>query len=180
MGEYDFTLAIEGDLDYETLDALFEAGLGDADFVGEHSPVYATFHREAPSFFDAVMGAIGQIESVRGPRGHLQVATLDADDLVTMAEIADRLGRSRESVRLLVAGARGPGGFPPPALQLRDRTKLWLWSEVVPWANTALHAHLEAGPADVAPTVNAALRMRRGEARLSADQRDQLRRLVNS
>jgi hypothetical protein len=35
-------------------------------------------------------------------------------DLVSVRDIAQRVGRTRESVRLLVDGKRGPGNFPPP------------------------------------------------------------------
>ena len=40
------------------------------------------------------------------------VLRVEEDDLATMADLAKRAGRTAESVRLLVAGRRGPGGFP--------------------------------------------------------------------
>jgi hypothetical protein len=55
------------------------------------------------------------------------VIRVEPDELVTAAEIAQALGRSRESVRLLIFGKRGPGGFPAPASHLRSRGRLWRW-----------------------------------------------------
>jgi hypothetical protein len=56
------------------------------------------------------LAAVDQVESIQG----LRVMRVEPDDIVTMAEIADRSDRTRESVRLLIAGQRGPGGFPRP------------------------------------------------------------------
>lgn len=173
MTEFEFTLAINGNLDDHKLDRLFEAGLGDASFVGTTGPVYATLHRKASSLVAAVLSAVRQIESVEG----LRVEGLDADDLVSMAEIADRLGRSRESVRLLIAGERGAGGFPAPVVGLRDRTKLWQWTEVAEWIHQNLHLEVDPGTS-VAPTINAALALRRGESKLSEQERRALLELV--
>lgn len=108
MQEREFTLVFHGELDAAALDALFEVGcddatVGDVDGVG-----YADFIREAESFDDAIRSAISQVESVPG----LTVTRVEPDDLVTLSEIAQRLGRSRESVRLLAAGERGLGGLP--------------------------------------------------------------------
>ncbi|MEE8526305.1 MAG: hypothetical protein V3T72_20405 [Thermoanaerobaculia bacterium] len=92
-----------------------------------------------------------------------------------MNEIAERMGRSRESVRLLIKGARGPGGFPPPASHLRARSRLWRWSEVAAWAadaSTTVDLH---GAAFIA-AINAALILRESTARLSQEER----RLVGS
>jgi hypothetical protein len=36
------------------------------------------------------------------------------DDWLTASEIAKRVGRTRQSIGLLVRGDRGPGGFPAP------------------------------------------------------------------
>ena len=131
MSEYQFTLVISGEVDSDdAVDALFEAGCDDATIGTVDGVGYADFVREAPSFAAAVATAIRQVESVPG----LQARRVEPDDLVTMAEIAERLGRSRESVRLLIRGARGPGGFPPPVSHLKAKSRLWRWSEVVVWA----------------------------------------------
>ena len=59
---------------------------------------------------------------------------VEPDDLVTQAEIAERLGRSSESVRLLASGQRGDGTFPAPAARTTSRGSLWRWSQVARWA----------------------------------------------
>ena len=45
---------------------------------------------------------------------------------------------ARENVRQLISGARGPGGFPPPAQSLLERSPLWRWSEVAKWLQADL------------------------------------------
>lgn len=75
------------------------------------APQYLDFDRKTPTFADAVFSAAEAVESaVRG----IRVVHLEPDELVTMAEIAECTGRTRDSVRLL-SGDRGPGGFPAAA-----------------------------------------------------------------
>jgi hypothetical protein len=69
-------------------------------------------------------------------------------DLLTLADIADRIGRSRESIRRYVTGDRGAGGFPPPVNPRRDGVQFYRWIEVVPWLRTRLDIEIEdADPA---------------------------------
>ena len=132
---WEFTLIIEG-VDAQgdgTLDALFEAGCDDA-LVGRTNDIqHIDFSREARSLADAVLSAVSDVESVSG----LAVVRLEDGDLVSMAEIAERAGRTRESVRLLVAGERGPGGFPPPVNDPLRPNRLWRWTEVNRWMQYA-------------------------------------------
>ena len=126
-----------------------------ATFGSIDGAAYADFTRAAPSFLHAVRSAIRDIETVRG----MCVLRIEPEDLVTMAEIARRMGRSRESVRLLIAGERGPGGFPAPVSRLRERSPLWRWSDVAAWANAPL-GHQDRDAA-LAASINAALEIRR-------------------
>lgn len=134
MPNYNFTLIIEGaDLQSdEAQDALFEAGGDDATFGVVDGVQFAEFDREAGSYGRALTSAIAAVQ--RAVKGARVVQVLD--DLVTIADIADRLGRSRESIRLLIAGKRGPGGFPAPVSSLRTRNRLWRWTDVVRWFAT--------------------------------------------
>jgi hypothetical protein len=66
------------------------------------------------------------------------VLRVEEDDLATMADIAKRSGRTSESIRLLVGGRRGPGGFPPAAGRLDARTKVWRWADVGKWFEVTL------------------------------------------
>jgi hypothetical protein len=159
-------LIIEGPVDDdEVLDALFEAGCDDATFGMVDGVGFGDFRRAAPSFLHATSTAIREVDSV--PR--LQVARLEAEDLVTMAEIARRLGRSREGIRLFTTDERGPGGFPPPVARVRARSPLWRWVDVAEWAKQALgQDDPEAG---LIASINAALEIRR--RRPGLDKREQ-------
>ena len=165
MREYSFTLAIEGDVD-EKLDELFEAGCDDATFGSVDGAHYADFDREAPTLAKAVYSAIVDVESVPG----LRVRRVEPDDLVTAAEIAERLGRTRESVRLLSAGKRGPGNFPAPVSHLQSRNRLWRWSDVAAWAGETNAQEL--AEARLIAAANAALELRAARAGLTDSDRD--------
>lgn len=92
------------------------------------------FERPAASVEAAITAAIRQVEAaVPGAK----VVRLD-EDLVSTSDIATRVGRSRESVRLLVEGARGPGGFPAPVGWVGDAIRVWRWADVVEWFAQAL------------------------------------------
>ncbi len=92
--------------------------------------IFLDFDREADSFQDAVVSAIAGVESSSiGAR----VIRIEPDELVTMAEIARRTQRSRESIRQLVTGQRGPGNFPPPIANISQKSPIWRWYEVRRW-----------------------------------------------
>jgi hypothetical protein len=76
-------------------------------------------------------------------------------DLVTVSNIARRVGRSRESVRLLVDGKRGPGGFPAPLGVVGEGTRVWPWSVALEWFDQALGVDL--GERGVLPEAAAVL-----------------------
>jgi hypothetical protein len=79
------------------------------------------------SLTEAVVAAVRAVEATG-----LRVLRVDADDWVTAGEVARRIGRSRETVRLWAAGRMGPGGFPPPLNPGRDTT-FYSWAEVLAW-----------------------------------------------
>jgi hypothetical protein len=166
--EHEFTLVLEGTgvLQPENLDAWFDAGCDDATFGEIDGIGFADFTRAAPTAPAAILSAIQQVES--GVPG-VRVIRVEPDDLVNATDIAQRLNRSRESVRLLIAGERGPGGFPPPLSHLKARGRLWRWSEVARWAGGVLDHDLPA--ADTAMFVaalNDALDLRRLSPELEA------------
>lgn len=119
------------------LDALHAAGCNDAAFMGPASDgtFTAEFDREAPTFPAAVVSALEAIQSALPGVRLLRVLP---DDLVTVAAIAARTGRTDESVRLLAQGRRGPGGFPPAAAWINEKTQVWRWSDVARWFTDAL------------------------------------------
>jgi hypothetical protein len=155
MSEYEFTLMIEGDLvDEAVARALFEVGCDDATFGVVDGMGYGDFAREASTFAEAVLEAISQVEMV----DDLRVIRVEPDDIVTMSDIAERLDRTRESVRLLVAGRRGPGGFPSPISHAMERGRLWRWSDVALWHGQLEPEEIEA--ARFTSAINAALELR--------------------
>ena len=95
MTEWTFRLALRGiELTDEQLDALYEAGCDDASFALEpDGTVLGFFDREAETQEDAVLSAIGDIESADIGARVIKVSA--DDDWLTASEIAERVGRSR-------------------------------------------------------------------------------------
>lgn len=130
--EHDFTLVLGGidALTQKVIDALYEAGCDDATLASRGGRIVAAFSRSAPSLKDAILSAI---QCVRKANVGAAVLRVDYCSLITQADIARKLGRSRQLVHQYMTGARGPGGFPPPACEISDGTRLWSWSEVALW-----------------------------------------------
>jgi len=100
------------------------------------------------------------------------VLRVEEDDLMTMADIARRAGRTPESVRLLVSGRRGPGGFPPAAGRLDARTKVWRVTDVALWFEEAFGKALpDTSDSAFVQAFNDALEIRRLATRLGGPQR---------
>ena len=165
---YNFTLILQGDVTSDdVLDRLYEAGLDDGTFSEIDGSPTAEFDREAPSFEEAVVSAIEEIERAAP---ELRVVRVAPDDLVTASAIAERIGRTRQSVNQLIAGSRGPGGFPPPVAHLDAKTRVWRWTEVSEWLE-----QIENGSdddrrrvAEFVAAVNGALESREHLERLAA------------
>lgn len=161
MEAFSFTLLLDGPSVFEpaVLQALLEAGCDDALFGERHGVQYADFERDAGTYVGAVTSAIRDIEStVRG----LCVTRLEPEELVGVSDIALRSGRSRESIRLLAEGQRGPGAFPRPLACIGANRFLWRWPEVARWLREVLHepvdVHLQAAATSA---INAVLDFRR-------------------
>lgn len=175
MPLHHFTLIVDGtDLqDDAHIDRLFEAGCDDGTVGRADGIQYIDFDRDAPSFDEAVLSAVTDVERVAGA----EVVRVADAGLVSMTDIAARIGRTRESVRLLVTGARGPGGFPPPVTDPRGRYRLWRWSDVAQWLTTQLGEGTL--PDDCAAmAVNASLELRRQRRNLTPTGRKTLRVLA--
>jgi hypothetical protein len=130
--QYDFTLILTGiaDADTKVAEALFVAGCDDATLSQRSGVVYLSFSRVASSYKDAILSAI---QDVRSARVGADVLRVDEWNLVTAAEIARKIGRSRQLVHQYVTGARGPGDFPPPVCRIRGSRPLWAWCDVAHW-----------------------------------------------
>lgn len=139
-----FTLVLDREPNDEHLDALVEGGCDDAAFGVDHGVAVAEFDRDAPALADAIASAVRGIEAVG-----LQALRVVDGDLLTFADVADRIGRSRESVRRYMTGERPSGGFPPSVNPTRDGVAFYRWSEVAPW----LRAHLNIEVPEVDPAL---------------------------
>jgi len=158
---FSFTLLLDGPSVFEPaiLQALLEAGCDDALFGERNGVQYADFERDGGTYVDAVTSAMRDIESaVRG----LCVTRLEPEELVGVSDIALRSGRSRESIRLLADGQRGPGAFPRPIACIGANRSLWRWPEVAGWLRDVLHepvdVHLQVAATSA---INAVLDFRR-------------------
>jgi hypothetical protein len=127
------------------------------------------FDRQAQSLPDALASALDELVKTLPEATVLRV---EEQELATMPQIAARAGRTPESVRLLVRGRRGPGGFPPAAGSLNGRTQVWRWTDVALWFEQSLGEPLP-GTSDSAfvQAFNDALEIRRLADRLQGPQR---------
>ena len=162
---YSFSLVMHGasELTPEIADALYEAGCDDALVGSRDGVLFAEFDREARSSAEAILSAVRQVESAGVG---LTVLRVEPDELVSAAEIADRVGLSRETIRLYAMVRRGPGNFPPPVARLRSRSPLYRWADVAPWlarhgGAAAADAGAELATATLIGLLNAAFDLRR-------------------
>jgi len=177
MSEYEFVLTISGELTDERIDALCESGCDDATFGASEALIFGDFCRKADTLQDAIMSAVEDVERVDG----LEVLRVEPDELVWAAEIAERTGRTRQSIDLLIKGQRGPGNFPAPAMRA-TRNPLWRWSEVEIWFSRYEGRELESDRSAILEAINGALQTRHGLRKSSknADLRKALTQLVAS
>jgi hypothetical protein len=155
--EFDFALVLTGvnELSDEILNALFEAGCDDATVSLQYGQLYLEFTRESSSIPEAILSAI---QDVRKAKIGADVLRIDQCDLVTPAEIARRMKRSRQLVHQYMAGIRGPGGFPPPECYLSESKPLWSWCPVSFWLHENDLIHPESyEEAEVISTINMTL-----------------------
>jgi hypothetical protein len=172
MRDHTFTLRFlspgcsADDLSIQIYDQIGDASLmgpeGDGSFLIE-------FDRRASSLPHAVTSALHELLKVLPGATILRV---EEDDLATMSDIARRSGRTAESIRLLVIGRRGPGGFPPAAGHLDARTKVWRWTDVAQWFDETLGEYLpDTSDSAFLQAFNDALEIRRLTHRLGKSQR---------
>ncbi len=156
MAEVEFTLVLKGrwdDLTFEMADAFYEAGCDDGTVAYSGGQISIAFGREAESAQAAVLSAIADVREA----GY-EVERIAETDAVAQADMAARLGKSRQYVHHLVTGARGPGDFPRPIAA--DGPK-WSWREVSAWlADAGLADASLAETARVLAAVDAALAYR--------------------
>lgn len=162
MKSFNFTLIFEGldELNEEVVNALYDAGCDDALFGERHATPFGEFDREAADFSSAVLSAIRAVENAVPT---LRVVRVEPDDLVTLTVIAGRTQRTRESIRLLASGKRGPGGFPEPLAWIDANSRVWQWSNVAIWFKQHMDedVKLDAGAPQFIAALNGSLEARR-------------------
>ena len=166
---HSFTLFLRGAdiLQEEHLNALFENGCDDALFGVRDGAQYGAFDRQADSFSEALASAIADVTTAIDG---LYVTRIEPDDFITMAAIATRSGLSREYIRLLSTGKRGPGNFPAPIAQVDEKTRLWHWPDVARWLTEYQKAKitLDVHAAELIAAMNAAFDLREHVGQLHA------------
>jgi hypothetical protein len=129
MNTHNFMLILNHPIDEATSDLLFEAGLDDAAVAAFDAHPALDVDRDAPTLLDAVASAITQAESVPG----LQVLRVEGEELVSQADIAERIGRTRQAVNHWIKRDADSSGFPEPAYGTSTRSPLWRWVDVQSW-----------------------------------------------
>ena len=141
MNLYNFTVRLDRSPDDDDFDRLYEAGLDDClpvaspDGRGE-----IMVSRRADTLPAAILTVVDDIT-----KAGFCAVSIETEDLVNLSVVGQRTGRTRESVRLLALGARGPGGFPAPVTT--GTTPLYSWAMVRDWFRSHYGDHAVA-PAD--------------------------------
>jgi hypothetical protein len=163
--EFDFALIVGGvpALTRDVEDALFRAGCDDATVSMRYGLLYIEFSRTGSSLKEAILGAIHAVE---GAGIGAQVLRVDECNLVSPADIARRIDRSRQLVHQYITGQRGPGRFPAPECHLTDHAPLWAWCAVSQWlVQNNLIRPEEGWNAEVIAAINSVLELRRQKLR---------------
>ncbi|GLK76006.1 DNA-binding protein [Methylopila jiangsuensis] len=129
MKTYEFSVVASG-LDPED-DAFeqrfYDVGCDDATISFQRGRIILDFAREAESFDHALASAIVAVRAA-GAR----VIRIEPDPLVSLADIAARVGMSRAAMTQYAKGQRGRG-FPAPAVKVTSESPLWDWASVSAW-----------------------------------------------
>ena len=179
MNNHEYTLVLEAPtgLNARLEDALYEAGCDDALLSFRSGIAYLHFYREAENLEKAIIAAIDQVESIGCG---LNVKRVEPSDIVTSAEMARRLNRSRQSVQQLISGRRGSADFPLPIAGVTTKTMLWSWLEVTRWFSQKgkLDDESICKNALTLKQINDSLEMRKSESQLKDIHR--ITRILNS
>ena len=126
MTLHEFTIFLDHAPSDEEYDVLYEVGFDDSTPGTHAGRGLIHVHRESESLVEAIISSW-----LDAHRAGFQVVALDDEDLVSLKTVAERVGRTYESVRLLANGKRGPGGFPP--VQSGDGWTLVSWAATADW-----------------------------------------------
>src|SRR5438270_3893254 len=135
---------------------------------------FVAVDREAVDFPSAVVSVI---EDVERALPSVKVLGVEPEELVAQSDIAQRRGRSRESISLLVKGERGPRNFPKPRYEVGDRG-FWRWADVERWFDAYEGRAPQMRHDAFIEAVNAVLAVRHSQLGLESGERDELQRFA--
>ena len=126
-------------------EAFFNADLTELTLMSRNGIFYAV------AFWDSSSEDIKALDSlvlkVKCAHPSIRIQSVEPSNMVTSAEIARRLNRSRQSVQLWISGARGSGNFPVPVAGMTSKTLIWNWIEVLNWIKSenlqSVESHLK-------------------------------------
>ncbi|MFA1543878.1 hypothetical protein [Actinomadura monticuli] len=148
MPSYDFALILSRPLYEDELDPLFDRTHGAVTVSIVSEPEHAQRPGNAScSWPGATLAAaiMEVVEHVEESAPGLHVLRVEADPLLTIRDIAERVGRSLDSVRHAITGARGATGFPSSEMSTAGH-RLWRWSKVAAWYGLDDPQLIEAKP----------------------------------
>ncbi len=139
MISWSFTIKLDHAPDDREFDALYEAGVSAYGTLGEKCGGVAVLECDVAA--ESLLAAIVRVvKDVRAAGGPIPVGVeTELSDFVTLSDIPARLEgrRTTESLRLLAAGKRGPGGFPRP-LSDTGNIRIYSWAQVATWLHDEL------------------------------------------
>ena len=175
MNEFSFTLALDASALHSSQITALYSSVPDSTASERNERAYVGIDRQSLDFASAVVTAIEDVERALPA---VRVVALEPEDLVSQADIAQRQGRSRESISQLVKGERGPGTFPRPRYFVAERA-LWRWHDVETWfaeyEGRSTQTHYE----EFIDAVNAVLDLRQRQPKLAPTELSALRRLAH-
>lgn len=129
MKTYEFSIIASGidpeSDDFET--RFYAAGCNDATVSFQKGHTILDFAREAESADTAIESAVAAVRSAGAT-----VDRVEPDPLVTLSEIAARVGMTRAAITQYAKGQRN-SDFPPPAAKVTTASPLWQWASVARW-----------------------------------------------
>jgi len=129
MKTYEFSIVASGlDPNDENFEARFyDGGCDDALVSFQKGHIVVDFAREASSIEEAIDSAVENVVAAGAT-----VNRLEPDPLVSLSEIAERIGFTRAALTNYAKGYREKD-FPAPVVRVTTSSPLWDWSAVAVW-----------------------------------------------
>lgn len=125
---HDFAFVLDADAhDADVEDKLFDPCFSDTTLILQHGALVLSFDRDGPSFKEAVLSAYKDIRSTG-----IRILSFDPDYLVTSAEIARRVQKSR-SVISKYEKLASENDFPSPVRDVMSSRPFYDWVQVSKW-----------------------------------------------